>query len=224
MVDENTYVLYVISLWIDCFNHISPTLTFRLTTLLAAWSWAWFLEVSTGSVLLASDRDSLEALIAPWSFCCLSVFITDWSWHVSAEGRIWSGFSSNRRLGGLLNNFLLCTEDRCCSSGWICSGSGLLSSGGGSSTETRLATREDGSTAVTTRVTLRGKGAWRHTKIHYKMYIHICAGQKYLSILYVIWVENKDFGYHIPLVWHKNCLLLVFKGCIILKWPKISLC
>lgn len=162
------------SVWTGCVLimsvlHFFLTMTSKLTLPLAAAAWcrAWFLEVSVGSALLASGHDSLEDLISPWSFCCLFDFRTGWSWCSSADGRISSGFSSSRRLGGLLNFFLVCTGSLCCISGWICSGSGLLSSGGGSSTETRLATREEGSTAVTTRVTLRGKGAWRNTMRKY---------------------------------------------------------
>lgn len=173
-IDCNDYEHLQSSVWTDCVLiipvlHFFLTMTSKLTLPLAtaAWCRAWFLEVSVGSALLASGHDSLEDLISPWSFCCLFDFRTGWSWCSSAEDRISSGFSSSRRLGGLLKFFLLCTGSLCCNSGWICSGSGLLSSGGGSSTETRLATREEGSTAVTTRVTLRGKGAWRNTMIKY---------------------------------------------------------
>lgn len=125
----------------------------------AAWCRAEFLDNSVASALLASSRDSLEDLAAPGSLGGLVVLRAGCSCCISAVDPIWSGFSSSRRLGGLLNIFLACTASLCCVSGWICSGSGLLSSGGGSSTETRLATRVDGSTAVTTLVTLRGKGA-----------------------------------------------------------------
>lgn len=116
------------------------------------------LEVSVGSALIISSRDSLlEVLDTLWC-CCLLILLTGWSWCISAEDRLWSGLSSSNRLGGLFNIFLLCSASLCCISCGICSGSGVSSSEGGSSTETRLATREDGSTAVTTRVTLKGKG------------------------------------------------------------------
>lgn len=166
MAEENIFSI-ISYFWIGCVLIISVldfflTMTSKLTLPLAtaAWCRVWFLEVSVSSALLASSHDSLDDLITPWSFCCR----TGGYWYISAEDRIWSGFSSSRRLGSLLNIFLLCTASRCCVSGWICSGSGLLSSGGGSSTETRLATREDGSTVVTTRVTRRGKGALGNTK------------------------------------------------------------
>lgn len=112
------------------------------------------LEVSVGCAPLPSGHDSLTA----WALCCLFAFITGWSGCISAEDWIWSGLSSNRR--GLLYALLLCSVGRCGTSDRIRSGRGLLSSGGGSSTETLLATSDDGSTAVTTRVTLRGKGGW----------------------------------------------------------------
>lgn len=115
------------------------------------------LEVSMGSARLPSGHDSLTA----WGLCCLLAFVTGWSGCISAEDWIWSGISSNRR--GLLYVLLLCSVGRCWSSDWILSGRGFLSSGGGSSTETLLATRDDGSTAVTTRVTLRGKGGWENS-------------------------------------------------------------
>lgn len=150
------YCITFLNVWV--FDFLTLTSKLSLPFPNPAWSPTWLLEVSIGSPLLASDRASfMEDLSTPWCCCCLFVFLTAWSWCISAaEDRFWSGPSSSRRLGGLLDIFLLC----CCISGGICSGSGLSSSGGGSSTETRLATREDGSTAVTTRVTLRGKGAW----------------------------------------------------------------
>lgn len=130
-----------------------------------SWSRGSFLEVSRAPALLTSCRDSfLEALSAP-RCCCLLVLLTGWSCCISPKDRFWSGLSSSRCLGGLFNIFLLCSVSLCCISGGICSGSGVSSSAGGSSTETRRATREDGSTAVTTRVTLKGKGAWGKTKI-----------------------------------------------------------
>lgn len=124
-----------------------------------AWSRTWCLEVSVASSLLTSGCNSfLLDLSTPW-FCCLPVFLT--SWCICAEHWFWSGLSSSSRLGDLFN-ILLCSASLCCISEGICSGSGVSSSTGGSSTETRLATREDGSTAVTTRVTLIGKGAWEN--------------------------------------------------------------
>lgn len=123
-----------------------------------AWSPTWCLEVSEASALFTSDS-FLEDLSIPWCWCLL-VFLT--SWWIWAEHRFWSGLSSSSRLGDLFN-ILLCSASLCCISGGICSGSGVSSSAGGSSTETRLATREDGSTDVTTRVTLKGKGAWKNT-------------------------------------------------------------
>lgn len=169
MIGENVRIS---SLWLTMLhlNHVSLSLHFiwfllTLTSKLTlpfpkpAWSRTWFLEVSIGSALINSSRDSLlEVLDTLWC-CCLLVFLTSWSWCISAEDWRWSGLSSSNRLGGLLNIFLLCSASLCCISGGICSGSGVSSSGGGSSTETRLATREDGNTAVTTRVTLKGKGA-----------------------------------------------------------------
>lgn len=148
------------------FHFISYFLTLLSESALSfpkpAWSWTWCLEVSVASALLTSDCDSfLEDLSTPW-WCCLLVFLTSWS--VCAEHRFWSGLSSSSRLGDLFNA-LLCSASLCCISGGICSGSGVSSSAGGSSTETRLATREEGSTAVTTRVTLKGKGAWKNTKV-----------------------------------------------------------
>lgn len=137
---------------------------FRLPLPEPARSRTWFLVVSISSDLRASDRDSLlEDLSTPWRCCCLFALWIGWSWCISVKAWLCSALSSNRRRGGLLNIFFPCSANLCCISGWICSGSGLSSSGGGSSTDTRLATREDGSTAVTTRVTLRGKGAWGNT-------------------------------------------------------------
>lgn len=155
---HTVHFLYVLSVF-DFFL----TTAFKLTLPLATVS-----SASVGSALPASVCIFMEAPVPPWSLCCLVVFIPPWSWCISAEDRIRSGLSSSRHLGDLWKVFLFCAADRCCTSGWICSGSGLLSSGGGSSTATRLATREDGSTAVTTRVTLRGKGAWRNTQISHR--------------------------------------------------------
>lgn len=168
MIVENVRIS---SFWLIMlhFNHVSLSLDlflFLLTLILElmltfpklSWSRTWALEVSVGSALIISSRDSLlEVLDTLWC-CCLLVFLTGWSWCISAEDRLWSGLSISNRLGGLFNIFLLCSARLCCISGGICSGSAVSSSGGGSSTETRLATREDGSTAVTTRVTLKGKG------------------------------------------------------------------
>lgn len=143
---------------------VLPTLLSELSFPKLAWSWTWFSEVSVGSALLSPVCDSFLEDLSPLFCCSLPVFITCWSWCMSPEDGFWSGLSSSSRLGDLFSIFP-CSVSLCWSSGRICSGNRVSSSAGGSSTETRLATREDGSTAVTTRVTLKGKGAWRNTQI-----------------------------------------------------------
>lgn len=121
-------------------------------------SWAWFLKISVASALLVLCLfiSFLEDLSTP-PHCCLPLFLMGRFQFASIKVWLLTGLPPVGHICG-------CSDDLRCVSGEIFSDSRLSSSTGGSSTDTRWATREDGSTDVTTRVTLKGNGSWEKRK------------------------------------------------------------